>query len=167
MALNVRIVIVDDDNPGVTQVIPLIYDQESYPQVVEIDPTQTAGLYAIQLSAFTHGMEQFYTDSVPEVGSASPRILHFQPDLSVASAVAELPEKTKRLCQAIYLVLRARGPLTDEELSALLTEKNFEHTPSGLRSRRAELTAAAWLRDSGEKRPTKAGNLAVAWMAAT
>lgn len=56
---------------------------------------------------------------------------------------------------------------TDEELAdAYWLRYDEPATPSGLRTRRAELVTAGMVADSGERRPTRGGRAAIVWEAA-
>lgn len=67
--------------------------------------------------------------------------------------------------RVLALLLRARangiGGLTDEEIQMAL-----EMNPSTERPRRIELQSAGLVVDSGIRRPTRSGRLAVVWSAA-
>lgn len=95
--------------------------------------------------------------------TATPKVRHRDPHTSYSAAVAQTPERSLKLYQAIRIVLTGVGPMTDEELHDFLQKKNFKHTTSGLRTRRSELADAGWVRDSGNKRPTAAGSPAIVW----
>lgn len=63
-----------------------------------------------------------------------------------------------------YHVVRAlnRRPMTDEELLSTLSEK-VACTPSGVRSRRAELTQDGYVVNTGRTRKTTTGREAQVW----
>ena len=86
------------------------------------------------------------------------------PSTSFSAALSQSPEKSRGLYMAIHAILE-RKALTDEELVGIFEEAGKEVTPSGVRSRRAELTDAGWLRDSGQKRDTKSGHPSIVWEA--
>lgn len=92
------------------------------------------------------------------------KVRRYDPGTSFAAALSQTPDKTRGLYMAIRAVL-ARKPMTDEELLALFQSRSKSVTPSGVRSRRAELVEAGWVRDSGQKRPTAAGHLSIVWEA--
>ena len=96
--------------------------------------------------------------------SAKAKVRRYDPGTSFSAALSQTPEKSRGLYMAIRQIL-ARKPMTDEELLALFQSRSKSVTPSGVRSRRAELVDAGWLRDSGEKRPTAAGNTSIVWEA--
>lgn len=86
------------------------------------------------------------------------------PMTSFSAALSQTPEKSQGLYMAIRAILE-RKPLTDEELVDLFQSRGKSVTPSGVRSRRAELAEAGWVRDSGEKRDTKTGHPSIVWEA--
>lgn len=57
------------------------------------------------------------------------------------------------------------GAMTDQEAVGAAIDSGWAITPSGLRSRRAELTpdVGRGIRDSGRKRKTTSGRLATVW----
>lgn len=95
---------------------------------------------------------------------AKSKVRRMDPGTSFSAALAQTPEKTRGLYIAIRQILD-RKPMTDEELLALFQSKHKSVTPSGVRSRRAELVDAGWVRDSGEKRLTAAGSPSIVWEA--
>jgi hypothetical protein len=52
----------------------------------------------------------------------------------------------------VYRLLRRFGPLTDEQLVEAAAQAGVQQSPSGLRTRRAELVDAGWVVDTGERR---------------
>lgn len=83
------------------------------------------------------------------------------PDTSWHAASAQTEGKRAELQRAIYHTLIAHGPLTHEQL----VELQPSATPSGVRSRCAELVTAGWVVDSGARRRTRAGGPAIVWRA--
>lgn len=86
------------------------------------------------------------------------------PSTSLQAALSQTPDKTRMLYTTIYAVLE-RKAMTDEELLSLFQSNGKAVTPSGVRSRRSELAEAGWVRDSGERRDTKAGHPSIVWEA--
>lgn len=63
-------------------------------------------------------------------------------------------------------VLRRRGPMTDEEvLRVLLDRRERPWTPSGARTRRSELVAGGYVRDSGRRKRLETGRRSILWEA--
>jgi hypothetical protein len=68
--------------------------------------------------------------------------------------------------QRFILRLLRAAPATDEEIWEHVSEWTFAAiTPSGARTRRAELVAMNLVRDSGERRKTRSGRDAIVWEA--
>ena len=87
------------------------------------------------------------------------------PDTSWDAADSVKPTKRKELQEAIVMILRRR-PMTDEEIYKALTGSEFSMilSPSGTRTRRAELVRAGLVEWSGEKARISTGRLARVWM---
>jgi hypothetical protein len=81
-----------------------------------------------------------------------------------ASSIKDLTLTQKRVLE----VLERYGPATDEEINRYYFHlaQAFDWnqvSPSGLRSRRAELVEAGKVQDSGERGTTKSGRATVSW----
>lgn len=106
-------------------------------------------------------------DRKPVAESHTPtkaKVRRRDPSTSLQAALSQTPDKTRMLYTAIYAVLE-RKAMTDEELLSLFQDRGKAVTPSGVRSRRSELAEAGWVRDSGERRDTKAGHPSIVWEA--
>lgn len=95
----------------------------------------------------------------------STKVRRHDPGTSWEAATKQTPEKSQRLYKAIHRILSATGAKTDDELIGFMEAQHFSHTPSGVRSRRRELTDAGWVRDSGTKRLSNAGGPSIVWEA--
>ena len=87
------------------------------------------------------------------------------PETSHAAAASVGDVRTSQMY--VYSVLKAFGPCTDEELVDI-----YEHlpnvdpqSPSGLRTRRAELVRLGLVEYTGEKRAISTGRMARIWAA--
>lgn len=87
------------------------------------------------------------------------------PGTSWEAAWSIASEKRQLLFRQIYAVLTTYGPMTDDEIRAEFERRNLAHSASGLRTRRAELVEAGWVRDSGERRLSANGHPATVWEA--
>jgi hypothetical protein len=92
------------------------------------------------------------------------KLRRYDPDTSLQAALSQTPEKSRALYTVIFGLLD-RKPMTDEELLDVFERGGKNVTASGVRSRRAELTEVGWVRDSGQKRQTKAGHPSIVWEA--
>ncbi len=77
--------------------------------------------------------------------------------LEAADSVNRIRESQKRILEA----LKTYGPMTDEQILAL----NLGLSPSGTRSRRAELVERGYVKDSGRKDKTASGRNTIVWEA--
>lgn len=101
------------------------------------------------------------------------RVRRFDRSTSWEAALRQTPEKRAALYSRIRHTLAvptvAGNGLTDEELLAKVRESVIGATPSGVRSRRAELVEAGWVtelrdeRGNVVKRPTASGSPATVW----
>jgi hypothetical protein len=96
------------------------------------------------------------------MATALPRARSTDPPTSHAAAASAAP-LTGRVRIEVLRALRAAGSdgLTDEELVARLSHVA---TPSGVRTRRAELTERGWVHDSGLQRLTRSRRRAIVWV---
>lgn len=63
-------------------------------------------------------------------------------------------------------VIRRRGPMTDEEVLKVLSDRSERPwTPSGARTRRSELVTAGLVRDSGRRKRLPTGRRSILWEA--
>jgi hypothetical protein len=99
----------------------------------------------------------------PTLFEEEPRARHTDPETShdAAASVKEL----RRRQAAVWYVLDMEGPLTDEELVKAYAVRwpHFPQSPSGLRTRRAELVARGLVEWTGRRRPLVSGRLAREW----
>ena len=88
---------------------------------------------------------------------------HTDPETSHAAARSVTEETAGVLHAAILRILRAGIPLSDERLRDELARAGILATPSGARTRRAELLHAGLVVDSGERGTTAAGRKTILW----
>ena len=91
---------------------------------------------------------------------ARPRTRHADPATSHRAAATVV--RTSALKQLILDALAAR-PMTDEELIDELTLAGVHASPSGVRSRRAELVDEGRVHETGRTRSTRMGRDATVW----
>jgi hypothetical protein len=63
----------------------------------------------------------------------------------------------------VMIAFRFYGSMTDEELLDNLAKLELDLTPSGARSRRAELVKKGAIKDSGQRKPGVTGNMMTVW----
>ena len=71
------------------------------------------------------------------------------PETSQEAAASQTPEKLSNDRKAVLRVLKMKGPLCDQDIFLALTETGYNISPSGCRTRRAELVdlgLAEWTR---------------------
>ncbi len=76
------------------------------------------------------------------------------------AAAADIKRSAITLRGLVLDLLRAKGPLTDEEIQEALSMN-----PSTQRPRRVELVQKGFAVDSGQTKPTRSGRRAVLWAA--
>ena len=96
--------------------------------------------------------------------SAKELVRRRDPGTSWDAALSITPEKRQELYRILYALL-SKHSLTDDEIRPRFEATNYPHSASGLRSRRAELVAAGWVRDSGNKRVSENGHPSTVWEA--
>lgn len=90
-------------------------------------------------------------------------------DPETSKAAARSVTRIRQSQRLILETLRAKGPLSDEEIySALLAAGFFGNrplSPSGARTRRKELVRLGYVESSSDRRKTAAGREAIVWRA--
>ena len=81
----------------------------------------------------------------------------------LAAATITVPDLTRTQARILALITEMGG-MSDEEIADHWEAMDFPPiSPSGLRSRRAELVKQARLEDAGARTTTKGGNSTVVW----
>lgn len=86
-------------------------------------------------------------------------------DPSTSREAAASVLRIRETQQHILDTLRTHGPLTDEQISHVAFEEGWYTSPSGLRTRRAELVEKGLIADSGERHRTASGRRTIIWKA--
>ena len=84
------------------------------------------------------------------------------PSTSWAAAASLGPTTIRRSQLVVWRLLQDDGPMTDEQLVARLLGRM---SPSGARTRRAELVDLGLVRDTGQRVKLHSGRLAIVWEA--
>jgi hypothetical protein len=84
------------------------------------------------------------------------------PETSHAAA-ASLTPGTLRASQAEVLTILRQGPMHDQRIAQTALAWHSKQSPSGLRTRRAELVAAGLVEDSGRREILPSGRSSVVW----
>lgn len=86
------------------------------------------------------------------------------PDTSWNAANTIDPDEINERQRHVYEALRYVGPATDIELAVFYFNSGRPwQSPSGLRTRRAELVDRGLVIDTGKRRPTTTGRPAIVW----
>lgn len=88
------------------------------------------------------------------------------PGTSHAAAASIPVGELRESQQAVLALLREVGPLTDDEILECYQGRLPWQSPSGLRTRRAELVDAGFVKDTGERRTLRSRRLAIVWAVA-
>jgi hypothetical protein len=94
-------------------------------------------------------------DRRPQPGAVTRRRVTRQLRLSLRNAYAKSQ-------QHVLLIIALYGPLTDEAMLYHL-QRNYPMSPSGARTRRAELVARGLVYDTGKRETLASGRKAVVW----
>ena len=96
----------------------------------------------------------------------TPRARRTDPGTSHAAAGSVDRDRLPSTQRAILTMLQYGGPMTDEQMWDRWHEMLLEEiSPSGLRTRRAELVAKGFVRDTGWRRSLRTGRSAIVWEA--
>ena len=87
------------------------------------------------------------------------------PWTSRAAAASLASDKIRGAQSAVLRFLRRNGPMEDERLVKIYNG-DPPQSPSGLRTRRAELVKKGLIADSGKRIVTKSGRKAIVWQVA-
>lgn len=98
---------------------------------------------------------------IPTPTATEARARNTDPGTSheAARSVSELRRKQF----VVWEMLFSYGPMTDEEIAERYAPPYPPQSPSGLRTRRRELVDAGLVRDTGERKRTKANRRTIVW----
>ena len=100
----------------------------------------------------------------PVYAHTTPKARRSDPATSHAAATTVTTDTITDTQAAIVEVLRAHGPLTDEQLCQRIADQQAQPVSvSGIRTRRSELAAAGRVVDTGRRQPTRTGRSAIVW----
>lgn len=103
-----------------------------------------------------------HPDDRPVTIFTTPLARNTDPDTSLAAAASV--RKVTETHRRILAILLGTGPMTDEQIGFAwrrLTDEKI--SPSGLRSRRAELVKSGLVEDSGEVARTESNRATIVW----
>lgn len=97
---------------------------------------------------------------------ARAKVRRHDPGTSWEAATMQSPEKSQRLYRAIYRLLMALGPMTDDELRESMDARGFEYSAAeSVTKRRGELRDAGWVIATDERRRSQDGGTMIVWAA--
>ena len=91
------------------------------------------------------------------------RARYSDPVTSHEAAESITGEKIRESQSIVLGLLRAHGPMTDETLVAVVEARGLALSPSGARTRRAELVELGFVEASGERARLRSGRSAAVW----
>lgn len=89
--------------------------------------------------------------------------LHRTTDPETSREAAESVTNMTLYRMNVLVLLDQQGPMTDEELVTAFEAAKLPHSPSGVRTRRAELVRTGHVRWTGEWAPMSTGRRARTW----
>lgn len=137
------------------------------------DPEDDVAIRMEGANAFTHLLNLEISSGRLDVESwpkeqrkprPTPLARRDDPHTSWRAAWMQTKGDQQLLYRAIYMVLTQK-PCTDDQLVRIIQHNITTATPSGIRSRRAELVDTGWVKDSGERRDSDAGSPMTVWEA--
>lgn len=87
------------------------------------------------------------------------------PETSEIAAKSLTEEKIRTSQHEVWSLLRECGPMTDGEIAEAAERAGVSQSPSGLRTRRAELVRKMLVADSGERKVLPSGRQSIVWEA--
>lgn len=150
---------------------PTLFDQDTPTNVVDIrgklqqrDLEITDDEYRTLMRAAA----QAYRGENPAPVRVAALSRFTDPDTSHAAAASLSADRMRETQRVIVEILDRFGPACDEDIATYSRQlaslgEAPQQSPSGLRSRRAELVAAGIVRDSGERAKTTAGRSTIVW----
>lgn len=126
---------------------------------------------SINIACECHGVPLYLGDLDVLVHATTPQARARRGDPDTSHAAAASVDSLRDKARGVLTVLWHYGPGTDEQLAgryALMRayDEVPEQSPSGLRTRRAELVGLGLVRDTGERRAISTGRHAIVWAAA-
>lgn len=104
-------------------------------------------------------------DGIGIVSKHRPVARRTDPETSWAAARSIPADQLRESQRAVLAMLRRFGPMTDEGIAEALAGTQYVISPSGARTRRSELVAAGYVRDSGKRVRLPSGRQSIVWEA--
>jgi hypothetical protein len=93
----------------------------------------------------------------------TPQARTTDPDTSHHAAQTITPNTANTIRHLVHDAIKQHGPITDEQLATIFTANHWPGTPSGIRTRRNELTTAELIIRHPTNGTTTSGRQAAQW----
>lgn len=150
---------------------PTLFDQdEQTDNVISLDARRVPEVPITQdeYRALMRAAAQAYRGEVPTPVRVAALSRFTDPETSREAAASLSADRMRETQQVIVDILDRFGPACDQDIEVYARQlaslgEAPKQSPSGLRSRRAELVAAGIVRDSGERSKTSSGRSTIVW----
>lgn len=153
---------------------PSLFDQDdqsfSHDNVIALDRRRPLDIPVShdEYQALIRSAAQAYRGETPEPVRVAALTRETDPDTSRQAAASISETKMRETQRVIVDILDRFGPACDEDIAIYAHQLESlgeapKQSPSGLRSRRAELVSAGVIRDSGERAKTSSGRQTIVW----
>lgn len=143
---------------------PTLFDQDTS-NVIRLDDRRPAPAPITYEEALRQAAESYNATVPPRYAPVSRTT---DPETSRQAAASISVDKMRETQKVILDILDRFGPACDEDIAVMARQLESlgeapKQSPSGLRSRRAELVTAGLVRDSGERAKTSSGRQTIVW----
>lgn len=144
---------------------PTLFDQEEPSNIVQLAERRPTPAPIDPAEALARAAAEYNATVAPRYAPVS-RIT--DPDTSRQAAASISVDSMRETQRVIVDILHRFGPACDEDIAVYARQlaslgEAPKQSPSGLRSRRAELVTAGIVRDSGERAKTSSGRQTIVW----
>lgn len=154
---------------------PTLFDQDdagefTHGNVISLNARRPieAEITEDEYQALMRAAAQAYRGETPEPVRVAALSRGTDPETSRQAAASISGAKMRETQRVIVEILDRFGPACDEDIAVYATQlasldQAPKQSPSGLRSRRAELVTAGIVRDSGDRTKTSSGRQTIVW----
>lgn len=151
---------------------PTLFDQDDHDNVVELRPrlvfNQRDQITEDEYRALMNAAAKAYRGEVPTPVRVAALSRFTDPETSRTAAATITVDRLRETQRVILEILDRFGPACDQDIETYARQLHSlgeapKQSPSGLRSRRAELVDAGLVRDSGERTKTSSGRQTIVW----
>lgn len=146
---------------------PTLFDQDTdASNVIQLDERRPSS--APEPITYDEALRQAAASYYAAVPRQAPVSRITDPETSRQAAASISVDKMRETQKVILDILDRFGPACDEDIAVYARQLESlgeapKQSPSGLRSRRAELVTAGLVRDSGERAKTTSGRQTIVW----